>query len=194
MQINIMFLTAMMLGSACLYWSPNSLAQETTEQTDQAEAAQISDAKMEAAQRYMEAVEYEKQVKATMLTSSTQFLQLSLALAEEKYDAPLPDDLEDYMGEVMAMIIDEVGDDFAIATRQRAASLFANTFTLTELNRLTEIQSDPVMKKFVQLSPIITPELINIGITEMQSFQPLIESRTLEAIQKYFDDNNTETS
>lgn len=193
-EINMKNFIMMIISAACLCLSPISFAQESTNETKPSETANISAANLEAAQRYMDAIEYEEQVKSTMITTSPQFVKLGLDLAEKQYNAPLSEEFRDQLNQVISQIIEEVGDDFATATRLKAATLFAKTFTAPELDRLTEIQSDPVMKKFLQLSPKIVPELVNIGIIEMQSFQPLIENRTLEAVQKYFDNNDLETN
>lgn len=154
----------------------------------------FDEARLEAAQRYMDAINYENQVKETMATSAPQFIEVGLANAEQIYETKLPDDVRNEIKKAMLKVIDEIGDQFSTKTRLRAARTFAANFTAAELDRLTEIQSDPVMKKFLSKSPQISSELFNIGITEMQVFQPLIQQKVQEIVQAYLDENSLETS
>jgi len=88
----------------------------------------------------------------------------------------------------MSEIIEDISDDFARTTKIKAAAIFAESFTVEELNQLTEFQKQPVMKKLNRRNPELTSKLINVGIEGMQTYQPIVQERLEALVIDYFED------
>lgn len=117
-----------------------------------------------AANRLMDATGYDKLMTSTIDTMiAGQRAQLEQSLRSkmgDEVDEVLIAKVGDFIGNEIRAMFRENGPQL----RQAYALLYAKYFTAEELDRLAEIQRDPVMQKSVQR----TPEMLNDVMTLMR--------------------------
>lgn len=169
--------------------APSTETQATEIQATETQAAEKQagekQERLDAAVRYLKAIDYDKQLISTMKLIAPQYIKLSLDNLERQNNQPLTSDLRNSFEFAVQNILDEVAVDFTENTRLKAATIFAENFTATELDRISVIMEDPVMKKFQSTAPGLTAKLSNVGINEMTLFAPLIEKRMTEFITEF---------
>jgi len=164
----------------------HAMAFQNLESSSKSENSDES-TRLNTAMNYLETIGYVEQVKATMAQTAPQFLKVGLDIAEQR-EGIIADDLRQKLTTEMSELIEDISDDFARTTKIKAAAIFAESFTVEELNQLTEFQKQPVMKKLNRINPELTSKLINVGIEGMQTYQPVVQERLEALVIDYFED------
>jgi hypothetical protein len=140
-------------------------------------------AALAAAERLMDAMNYDKlmdQMMDAMIAQAKQSMPAQLEEMATQSDAKLPPEFKE---KLIALVMDSLGrmtKENKVALRRETALIYARHFTVAEIDRLTELQKDPVMLKMQTEMPAIMAESVAMSQTVMAEEMP----RMMEELKK----------
>lgn len=143
-------------------------------------------ARMAAADRLLDAIHYDdltnRTVEAIIAEAQKSFPQQM----EERLKEPLPADLRDKLFAVIANSIRRATTQNRANIRRGTAMIYASRFTTAEIERLIEIQRDPVMAKMQVEMPQIMAESAALGRAAVQAEMPQMAKDIEQVVKDYF--------
>lgn len=146
-------------------------------------AAAADPAAVAAAERLMDAMNYDKLMDRAidaMVEQMKQSLPEQLDKIAEQSQTELPADFKE---KLIALTMDSLGrvtKGNRVALRHETALIYARHFSVAEIDRMTEIQKDPVMRKMQAELPQIMAESVAMSQNLMAGEMP----HMLEGIKK----------
>ncbi|VWX60905.1 DUF2059 domain-containing protein [Sphingorhabdus sp. 109] len=154
-----------------------------------------TEAAVEASYRLLDSTGYDEQLKATIGPMSLMVFDEMLLQSMKREGVELDDELKQKLRAAFAEEMDQLVEEFTRDSRIEAGLVYARYFSASELDRLTEIYRDPVMRKSLTIGPELQTELMTIGMDNMRKYQPGIEHRMKAVMEQYLSDLlATETS
>lgn len=150
-------------------------------------AAQTGDklAALAAARDLLVSVGFEQQMERTSLTMANAFFDQGMTSAEEKVGESMPTDLKQQIRSVMNEEVASIVTELKRTALDDAAQIYAEYFSADELRRLTEINTDPVMRKMQALTPQLAPQLAQIGLSVATKRRPALEQKIKDVIEQW---------
>ena len=148
-----------------------------------AAADPVQPARLEAAERLLVAVDFDVMMDKVLQQLADQMKKTLPAQINAKLDTPLPDEL---MQQIVAITEAHMRESFAQNgkdLRRGTALIYASHFTQPELDRLVELQSDPVMKKFQARTPELMAQALTLGQGLAERHRPKLESAIKAAVE-----------
>lgn len=140
-------------------------------------------AALAAAERLMDAMNYDKlmdQMTDAMVAQLRQSIPAQIDKLAEKRETKLPADLKEKLVDLAISSMERSIRGNKAAFRRITALIYARHFTVAEIERMTEIQKDPVMVKMLAEMPAIMAESMAMTQAAMVDEMP----KMLEDIKK----------
>ncbi|MCB2013729.1 MAG: DUF2059 domain-containing protein [Sphingobium sp.] len=173
------------LSAALLALAPQALAETGS---DSIPETQQDFAAFEVAREMLLATGFKENLSKTAVRSADLFFNEGIASAE-KETGPIDDELKAQIRVVVAEEVHQIAGDMQDTALDDAAHIYARHFTLEELRRLREINTDPVMKKAQTLLPQMMPELMQVGIRAAEKRKPKMKQRIHDLVEQWFADH-----
>ena len=148
-------------------------------------------AAMAAAERLMDGMNYDKLMDDMIGAIVGQFRQSMPAQIDkitEKSEKKLPDDLKAKLIEVAIGSMERTFRDNKATFRRDTARIYARHFTAVEIDRMTEIQKDPVMIKMQAKMPTIMAESMALTQEAMADEMPRMLDEVKKLVAEYLAD------
>jgi hypothetical protein len=120
------------------------------------------------------------QMMDAMVAQFRQSMPAQIDKISEKMERKLPDDLKQRLVEIAIASMERSIRDNKATFRRETALIYARHFTVAEIERLAEIQKDPVMVKMLAEMPAIMAESMAMTQTAMADEMP----QMLDAVKK----------
>ena len=141
-----------------------------------AEAAAIDPAALSAANRLLDAMDYDRLVDRMNEAMIGEAKRSIPARIEVMTGQSLSPELRDKLIATMVQSLLRVSNDNRAALRRGTALIYARHFTAPEIDRMAELQKDPVMVKMQTKLPLILAESMALSSAAMEQEMPkLIE-------------------
>jgi hypothetical protein len=140
--------------------------------------------KLAAAERFLDSVHYDDLVQRTLESVMAESQRALEARLKAEFGNAMPAQMVSKVSTIARRHIDTAIKGNRSALRRGTATIYAKHFTVAELNRLTEMQADPVMEKYLVELPRISAESMALSRAAMEREQ---ESMADE-IKALFDD------
>lgn len=151
-----------------------------------AAAEPVQPARVEAAERLLVAVGFDSMMDK-MADQLTEQMKTTLpAQINARLDKPLPDDL---MQRILGITDAHMRKSFAANRadlRRGTALIYASHFTESELDRLVQLQADPVMRKFQAEVPELMAQALTLGQGLAERNRSQLESAIKAEVEEYF--------
>jgi hypothetical protein len=150
-----------------------ALAEQTVPAVPAAPAA--DPAALAAAERLMEAMNYDKlmdQMMDAMVAQFRQSMPSQIDKMTEKLEGKMPSELKEKLVEIAISSMERSIRGNKATFRRGTALIYARHFTVAEIDRLTEIQKDPVMVKMLANMPGIMAESMAMTQAAMADEMP----------------------
>lgn len=139
-----------------------------------------------AAEALLDAMDYDdlmaRTVDEMVLEQRNQMRALVEQSGEEVSDALLEDATEVLTRHSRGMIMGNL-DELRTAT----AYIYAANLSVDDLNRLTVLQSDPVMKRFNAAMPAMMRDTMALTMNLVMEAQPAMQAELMEVIQRHLE-------
>jgi hypothetical protein len=143
-------------------------------------------ARMAAADRLLDAMHYDSLIERTTSAYIAEAEKTFPAQLEQKIGQPIPAELKDKLFAVIVSTIRKSIDENRAELRRGTAMIYASRFTTAEIERLIQLQSDPVMIKMQQELPQIMTESVALGRAAMQRELPGLASSIEQVVKDYY--------
>lgn len=147
-------------------------------------------AALAAAERLMEAMNYDKLMDQMMDAMVGQFRQSMPAQIDkitEKMERQLPDELKAKLIDIAITSMDRSIRENKATFRRETALIYARHFTVAEIERLTEIQREPVMVKMLAEMPQIMAESMAMTQAAMADEMPKMLEEVKRTVSDYLE-------
>ena len=162
--------------AVALVTSGVSLAAPSTPAEPRPAAATIDPAALAAADRLLTAMDYERLVDRLNESMIGEAKRTVPERIERMTGKPLDPDLRDKLVTAMAQSLLRMTRDNRASLRRGTALIYARHFTAPEIDRMVELQKDPVMIKMQAKMPLIVAESMQLSSAAMEQEMPkLIE-------------------
>ena len=151
-----------------------------------AAVAPVDQSRVEAAERLLDAVGYDSQMEGVLEMLIGQMQKTLPAQINGKLDKPLPNELMQRLLKITDAHVRKSFGESRSDLKRATALIYASQFSAAELDRLVELQSDPVMKKFQAKAPEMVAQSIALGQGLSERDRPALESAIKAAIEDYF--------
>ena len=151
-------------------------------------AGSTDPARMAAAEKLLDVIHYDAQVDRTM---EAVLAEIKKQLANElnaQFDEPLPANVIAQLQDVASRHFRKAVADHRAQLRRATIVMYMNHFTTAELQRMAEIQADPVMIKVQQEMPAIAAESMTLGRGLVQDEMPKIREEAKAVLEQYAKD------
>lgn len=153
-------------------------------------ATAVDPAALAAAERLMDAMNYDKlmdQMLDAMVAQFRQSMPAQIDKLTEKLEKKLPADLKEKLVEIAISSMEQSMRDNKATFRRETAQIYARHFAVTEIERLTEIQKDPVMVKMLAKMPAIMAESMAMTQTAMADEMPQMLDDVKRMVAEYLE-------
>lgn len=138
-------------------------------------------AAMKAAERMLDALEYDKMMQQMADAMVADQRKQVLDKIEAEAGEPLPDGLKNDIGNAMEGSMRRMFRDSSGNLRRGSALIYARHFTAGEIERMIELNSDPVMRKSQSVMPQVIKDLMALTEAMVAAELPRLK-REIEAI------------
>ena len=166
------------IAALCL-WTATVSAQETAGQLP------VTIEKVDVAKRMFEQQGFDTQMREGAALMGVTAFEQGLKNANGGTLDGLPNDLLDDMRRLIAEEMYHVAEQAAPQSLEAAAEVYARYFTLDELRRIAELQSDPVFVKLNKMLPHLSNELARAGMEAMAPYRGEIADKIAEVVAKW---------
>ena len=149
-------------------------------------AGPVEQERVEAAERLLDAVGHDSQMDAVLEMLIGQMQKTLPAQINARLDKPLPDELMQRLLKITDAHVRKSFGESRSDLKHATALIYASQFSAAELDRLVELQSDPVMKKFQEKAPELVAQSMALGQGLSERDRPALESAIKAAIEDYF--------
>lgn len=150
----------------------------------QAPYAPIAADKLAAAERFLDAVNYDVLVEKTLEKVMVESQRALEAKLKSEFGNAMPAHMVSEVSAIARRHVDSAIRDNRSVLRKGTATIYAKHFTVPELDRLTRIQADPVMEKYLVELPQISAESMALSRAAMD----LEQESMAQEIKALFED------
>lgn len=149
--------------------------------------AQTADrlAALAAARDMLISVGFERQMEQTGMAMANTVMDHNIAQLEERWGSAIPADFKQRIRGVINAELAAMMTDLKKTALDDAAQIYADHFSAPELRRLTELNTDPVMRKAQSLLPTMMPQLARIGLKAASEHEPAMQAKIKEAVDEW---------
>ena len=147
-------------------------------------------ARTEAAEKLLDAMNYDRLVDRTIDAMIADAEKNFPAQMEARVGQPLPVDLKDKLFAVIAKSIRRAMADNRANIRRGTAMIYTSRFTAAEIEHLVELQKDPVMVKMQAELPQIMAESAALGRAAVEGEMPRMQTDLEQVVKDYFAANS----
>lgn len=133
--------------------------------------APIAADNLAAAERFLNAVHYDELVEKTLDKVMVESQRALEAKLKSEFGNAMPAHLVSEVSAIARRHVDSAIKDNRSLLRKGTATIYAKHFTAAELDRLTKIQADPVMEKYLVELPQISAESMALSRAAMDREQ-----------------------
>ena len=142
--------------------------------------------RLKAADRMLTAMNYDRMMHQTADAMIAQMGPLFRRAIEQKTGEKADDALVQQLTGIEADFMQKtiVG---SADVRRAVATLYASEFTVPELNRLTDLLDDPVMRKWTEVAPDMAGKMFPLVQAVVESHREELETRIKAAVTDYYE-------
>lgn len=129
-------------------------------------------AAIEAANRMLDVLDYEKLTQRTLDALVTEAQRTLPQRLEASSGRTLPADLKKRLGELLGQSVTQTFQRNKAELKRGTALIYARHFTAAELAHLTKLQSDPVMRRMQLQMPQIAAETLALTQAALEKERP----------------------
>jgi hypothetical protein len=174
---------SVVLSLALAISSPALAAQPAATAPAPPAATAVDPAALAAAERLMDAMNYDKlmdQMMDAMVAQAKKSIPAQMDKMAQQTGKSLPADFREKLTNLVMDSLFRITKENKGILRREMAKVYARHFTVAEIDRMAEIQKDPVMVKMLAKMPEIAAESVAISQTMMADEMP----RMLEDVKK----------
>jgi hypothetical protein len=173
-----------LLIAAALAGSFSAAAGAEPTQTVRSQA-KIDPAALEAADRMLTAMDYDRMMERTCDAMVAQMGPMFKKSLEAKTGESVDDALVKRLIEIESEFLRGALLD-SPNVRKAIATLYANAFSAAELNHLAELYRDPVMRKWTEVAPDMTAQTLPLIQGIVESHRDELEQKLVTAVTDYY--------
>ena len=173
-------LAAALLSSGVAFAAPSAAPAAATE------TKVIDPAALAASERLIDAMDFDRTLRSMidgLIVGQRGEFAKQLSTNENK---KLPPELIERIYQVMERHLRSVFREEGPKMRRAMVLMYAENFTASELDRLAEIQRDPVMIKSIQVMPKIMSDAMTLSRGMFQKAQPTLKEEVVKMITDYY--------
>lgn len=178
-----------LVGLALLFSSAASAQTSAAPAASTNPANAPDSATVAAAHRLLTAMDYERMMERMTDSMGSQMAPSLQKAIEEEIGAPVDDELIRRLTDVQTAYLRKVlVNDSNLRTAM--AIIYARHFSAAELDRLTALYADPVMKKWTEVTPDLMGDMMPLMIDLTNAHREELQSEVREVVNDYYAENN----
>jgi hypothetical protein len=143
--------------------------------------------RLKAADRMLTAMNYDRMMHQTADAMIAQMGPMFRKAIEQKTGEKADDALVQQLTAIEADFMQKTIVDSA-DVRRAIATLYASEFTVPELNRLTDLLDDPVMRKWTEVAPDMAGKMFPLVQAVVESHREELETRIKSVVTDYYEE------
>ena len=148
-------------------------------------ATPVEPATLAAADRFLTAMDYDGMMRRACDAMVAQFGPMLKSSIERKTGEPVDDALIGRISDIQSQYLRETLLNTP-GRRRATATIYATHFTARELDRLAELYRDPVMRRWSEVSPVATAELMPLIHDVAEAHRAELEEKIKAAVVDYY--------